>query len=112
MLETIREFGLEQLAASGETELTRQAHATYFRALAGRANQEMEAGRNEKIWLDRIEAEHDNVRAALDWMLVSHGQELLGFAADLAPFWSSRGQSRKLGLAQARPGYRRGEDKE
>jgi predicted ATPase/DNA-binding CsgD family transcriptional regulator len=91
MLETIREFALEHLAEAGETKSTRQAHATYFRALAARATQEMEAGRSEKTWLDRLDAEYDNVRAALDWMHGSNGQDLLGFAADLAPFWLFRG---------------------
>ena len=47
--------------------------------------------RNQKGWLDRVEVEHDNVRAALDWTLVSNGQDLLGFAADLARFWWWRG---------------------
>ena len=49
------------------------------------------AGSTQKAWLDRVEVEHDNVRAALDWTLVSNSQDLLGFAADLAPFWWWRG---------------------
>jgi predicted ATPase/DNA-binding CsgD family transcriptional regulator len=93
MLETIREFGLEHLAASGEAAPTRQAHATYFRALAARAYREMWAGRSEKTWLDRLAVEHDNVRAALEWTFDSRPQELLGFAADLAPFWWRQGHS-------------------
>ena len=91
MLETIREFGWERLAESGEAAPTRQAHARYFRALAASFYQGYMAGRNQKVWLDRVEVERDNVRAALDWTLVSNGQDLLGFAADLAPFWWWRG---------------------
>ena len=65
ILETIREYGLECLAASGEMEATRQAHALYYLALA-----EEEAkleGPQQAAWLDR---EHENLRAAKQWLLV------------------------------------------
>jgi len=91
MLETIREFALEQLAASGEAEPTREAHAKHFRALAASFYRVFKAGSDKKFLLDRLEAERDNVRAALDWTLLSNGQELVGFAADLARFWAVRG---------------------
>jgi predicted ATPase len=91
MLETIREYGLERLVESGEAALTRQAHATYFRALAASFFQGIAAGEDQKVWLDRLEVERDNVRAALEWTFVSNGQELLGFAKDLARFWRFRG---------------------
>ena len=91
MLETIREFGWERLAEAGEEGPTRQAHATYFCDLAASFYQGYMAGSTQKAWLDRLEVEHDNLRAALDWTLLSNGQDLLGFAADLAPFWWWRG---------------------
>jgi predicted ATPase/class 3 adenylate cyclase len=64
MLETIREYGLECLAASGEMEATRQAHADYYLALAEEAKLE---GPQQAVWLER---EHENLRAAMQWLLV------------------------------------------
>jgi len=66
MLETIREFGLEQLEASGETSALRRRHAEYFLALAEKADQRVR-GPEQTAWLDVLEREHDNLRAALSW---------------------------------------------
>ena len=68
MLETIREYGLEVLAASGEEELTRQVHAAYYLALAEEAEPEY-GGPQQVVWLERLEREHDNLRAALQWSI-------------------------------------------
>jgi len=68
MLETIREFGLEVLAASGEEEMTRQAHAAYYLALAEEAEPEY-GGPQQVVWLERLEREHGNLRAALQWSI-------------------------------------------
>lgn len=68
MLETIREYGLEALAASGEEEITRQAHAAYYLALAEKAEPEF-GGPQQAVWLERLEKEHDNLRAAMRWAL-------------------------------------------
>ena len=68
MLETIREYGLEQLAAHGETDVVRLAHARYYLALAEQAAPEL-LGRERDVWLDQLAAEHDNLRAALAWSL-------------------------------------------
>src|SRR5258708_13671955 len=70
MLETIREDGLEVLTASGEMEITRQAHALYYVRLAEEAEPEL-AGPRQAMWLERVKREHDNLRAALQWGLVS-----------------------------------------
>ncbi|MGH2560470.1 MAG: ATP-binding protein [Thermomicrobiales bacterium] len=67
MLETIREHGLEQLEASGEEAMTRDAHAAYFLALAEEAETHL-ARAVEPAWLDRLDAEHDNLRGALAWL--------------------------------------------
>ena len=68
MLETIREYALERLAASDEAgERRGGAHADYFLALAERAPSRGCEGRTQRRWLDRLEAEHDNLRAALAW---------------------------------------------
>src|SRR6266567_3296157 len=68
MLETIREYGLETLAASGEMERTRQAHAECYLALAEQAELEL-GGPQQAAWLVQLEREHDNLRAALSWSL-------------------------------------------
>jgi len=68
MLETMREYGLEALVASGEVETARHAHAVYYLALAQEAEPEL-GGLQQVEWLERLEREHDNLRAALSWSL-------------------------------------------
>ncbi len=68
MLETIREYALEQLGISGESELLGQRHATFFLSLAESAHRPQDV-----IWLDRVEAEHANLRAALAWSRTEAG---------------------------------------
>jgi non-specific serine/threonine protein kinase len=91
MLETIREFGLEQLAASGEEAPVRQRHAEVYLALARQAWPWMELGGNQQ-WLDRLEPERENLRAALAW-LSEHGdtQQCLRLVGDLRGLWFHRG---------------------
>jgi len=98
MLETIREYGLEALTASGEREVARQAHADYFLRLAEEAEPALK-GPLLVVWLERLEQEHDNLRAALHWALESGRIEMalrLGIA--LERFWVVRGY-RHEGLA-------------
>jgi predicted ATPase/DNA-binding SARP family transcriptional activator len=66
MLETIREYGLEQLAACGETARARLAHARYYLALAEEAAPWLRSGERD-TWLVRLALEHDNLRAVLAW---------------------------------------------
>ena len=73
MLETIREYALEALAASGELEAARLAHATYYLALAEEADAHMFA-REQQRWLEQLKQEHDNLRAALRWS-VEQGED-------------------------------------
>jgi hypothetical protein len=68
MLETIHEFAREKLQESGEAEEIGRAHAQYFLALAEEAAPEL-YGPDQVSWMDRLEAEHDNFRAALTWTL-------------------------------------------
>src|SRR6266568_2798467 len=68
LLETIREYGWEALAASGEMEANQRAHALYYLELAEKAEQEIE-GPLQVRWLQQLEREHDNLRAALRWSL-------------------------------------------
>jgi predicted ATPase len=67
MLETVREFGMECLVASGEEAPTRRAHAAWFLALAEAAEPWTWGGSTQKQWLDRLEVELPNLRAALAW---------------------------------------------
>ena len=66
MLETIREYALEQLEASGEADQVRRRHAEYFGLFAEQAEPEL-ISTFDRDWFDRVDAEHDNVRAALAW---------------------------------------------
>jgi tetratricopeptide (TPR) repeat protein len=92
MLETVREYALERLAEIGEEEVLRRRHAEYFVALAEMAEAEL-WGPQQVEWLQRLEIEHGNLRAALDW---SHGGEdrhdiAVRLAVALGWFWLWRG---------------------
>lgn len=90
MLETIREYGLEKLAASGEESPTRRAHAAYCVVLAEEGAAENADG-ELKEWLDRFETEHDNFRAALEWLTETHNAEWgLRLGTALFRFWEMR----------------------
>ena len=91
MLETIREFGLEALAASGKNEVTRHAHTRYYLALAEEAPSKLFGARQE-VWYERLEREHDNLRAALNWLLERKEAEMaLRLSGALGTFWGRRG---------------------
>ncbi len=95
MLETIREFGLEMLAESGEMEPIQQAHAAYYLSLAEEAWPEL-AGPRQAMWLERLEREHDNLRAAMQWLLgqqeTAQGREIaLRLGGVLGRFWVVHG---------------------
>ncbi|MGB9181718.1 MAG: tetratricopeptide repeat protein, partial [Pyrinomonadaceae bacterium] len=91
MLETIREYGAEQLLAQGETDALRRIHALYFMTLAESAEPEL-TGPQQVTWFKRIEREHDNLRAALRWAKESGEIETgLRIAGALWRFWEVRG---------------------
>src|SRR5205823_13433803 len=88
MLETVREYGLACLQASGEAGRLHQKHAEYFLALAEEAEPKL-AGAEQLAWLERLEQEHDNLRAALNWLIESEQVELaLRLESALCPFWT------------------------
>ncbi len=68
LLETIREYGLEKLSERGELEATQHAHAAYYLRLSEEAEAQIECAQQVR-WLERLEREHDNLRAALRWGL-------------------------------------------
>jgi predicted ATPase/DNA-binding CsgD family transcriptional regulator len=95
MLETIREYGLEALSASGEVEITRQAHAAYYLSLAQEAATTW-FGQEQQAWCDRLEQDHDNLRAALEWLLDGKEAVLtLQFCNALWWFWLTRAHVRE-----------------
>jgi predicted ATPase len=90
MLETIREYGRERLEQSAELETARRAHAAYFLVLAEEGPAQMPAADRES-WLSRCDAEHDNFRAAIEYLARSTNAEWglrLGIA--LLLFWEPR----------------------
>jgi predicted ATPase len=92
MLETIREFAAEQLAASGEVPEIQRRHATHFRDLAEAAVPHLD-GADAGIWMVRLEHEHDNVRAALDWAeREGEAETAVRIAAAMWGVWRRRGQ--------------------
>jgi predicted ATPase/DNA-binding NarL/FixJ family response regulator len=66
MLETIREYGLEQLAVSGELEALRRYHADYYLTLAEEGNRKLQGG-EQGVWMPRMAREQSNWRTALAW---------------------------------------------
>jgi predicted ATPase/DNA-binding CsgD family transcriptional regulator len=95
LLETVREYGLEQLTESGEEAPVRDAHADWCIAFAECAEPEL-AGPHQEAWFDRLEAEHPNLRAALGWLRErGDGERGLRLASALSWFWSSRGHLRE-----------------
>lgn len=90
MLETIREFAAGSLEEMPEAALIRRAHAAAFLALAEEAGRPS-AGQSQRYWIDRLRAEHDNLRAAIDWYYREDPGEGLCLANSLWMFWSLRG---------------------
>jgi predicted ATPase/transcriptional regulator with XRE-family HTH domain len=95
MLETVHEYAVEQLAASGEQATVQHAHAQYMLDVALRARRGM-AGRAQAAWVQRLEEEHHDLRAALTWALEAGETELaLRLCAALTRFWYHRGYYRE-----------------
>jgi predicted ATPase/class 3 adenylate cyclase len=87
MLEIIRAYALEQLNLSGETRELKRRHMAYYLALAETAAPEI-TGPHQHVWLDRLEQNHDNVQAALQWALDQRELETaLQFCRSLWKFW-------------------------
>jgi predicted ATPase len=92
MLETIREYALERLEASGEGDALRGRHASHFATQTETADPHMRGGPEQRVWLERIEAEFDNVRAAMHWALDRDPETAVRLVASLDWFFWVRGR--------------------
>jgi predicted ATPase/class 3 adenylate cyclase len=91
MLETIHEYAREKLHESGEAAEVSRLHAEYFLAFAEEAEPELE-GPDQVAWMEKLEADHENCRAALSWLLeVGEAELALRIGAALSLFWRIRG---------------------
>ena len=91
MLQTIRDFAAERLEGSGEAQLIRDRHLDAFIALADQAQPYL-FGPRRKEWLDRLEEDHDNFRAALDWAVGSgDARRAMELSTGIWRFWQMRG---------------------
>jgi predicted ATPase len=91
MLETIREYASEQLLTSSAAEETQQCHASYFMALAESADEEWLGARHHQ-WLNRLEMERQNLRAAVSWAFEVERPDLaLRLTVGASRFWMARG---------------------
>jgi predicted ATPase/class 3 adenylate cyclase len=92
MLETIREYALERIDMSGEAATLQYRHATYFLHLAEQAEPELYRA-EQRAWLERLETEHDNLRAALAWSQNAPSDADVGLrlVAALWVFWWKHG---------------------
>jgi len=90
MLETIRQYAQEKLAADGESKLAHRRHLAYCLALAEAAASELR-GRGQSDWLNRLDRENDNLRAALGWAIQQdEAESALRLAGALTYFWIIR----------------------
>jgi predicted ATPase/DNA-binding CsgD family transcriptional regulator len=95
MLETIRAFGLERLTASDEEHEIRRRHAAWCVALAERAAARIRHA-DDAVWLQRLEQEHANLRAALGWLLEQRdAPSLMRLTGALWPFWEEHAHYRE-----------------
>jgi predicted ATPase/class 3 adenylate cyclase len=92
-LETIREYARDRLIESGEAKDALRRHRDWFLAMVARAEPEFFRGAESGEWLERLDREHDNLRAALQWSLDEPGEQREGLqlAAGLWRFWEIRG---------------------
>jgi predicted ATPase/class 3 adenylate cyclase len=95
MLQVVREYAADRLQESGETAAIRDRHAVAYQALADEAAPNL-FGPQRKQWLDRLELDVDNFRAAFDWLLAdADGVRAMQLGAVFWRFWQMRGHLRE-----------------
>jgi predicted ATPase len=92
LLDTMRDYAAERLRTELDAEAVRRSHAQFFFSLAGQADAHLGAGARQHEWLVRLDSEHDNLRAALQWYN-DRGETYseLQLAFVLGRFWRRRG---------------------
>ena len=91
MLQVVREYAADRLQESGDAETTKDRHAAAYQALAEAAAPKL-FGPDRKKWLDRLELDHDNFRAAFDWAIArGDARRALSLGAAFWRFWQMRG---------------------
>jgi len=90
LLETIRQYARDKMQAAGEVGEVQARHRDWYMNLAGQAESELR-GPEQSEWIERLEREHDNFRAALAWSLVNDATGALRLADTLGQFWFMRG---------------------
>ncbi|MGH2399401.1 MAG: ATP-binding protein, partial [bacterium] len=93
LLETVREYGREKLREAGEFSTIHARHRDWYLALAEHAAPEILSGSHQREWLERVDVEHDNLRAALEWSRSTPdgAEPMLRLAAALWWYWFTRG---------------------
>jgi len=92
MLDTMREYARDKLNDAGESERVQRRHFDFFLNLAAAAEPKLLRGRDQASWLDRLESERDNLRAALEWASTSNQiSAAMQLATALGSFWNERG---------------------
>ena len=92
LLETVRQYAWQRLGEAGEADEIRRRHLTWYLGLAEQGEPELR-GPEQQVWLGRLETEHDNLRAALEWSMAhpSYAEKGLRLATSLFWFWYFRG---------------------
>jgi predicted ATPase/DNA-binding SARP family transcriptional activator len=93
LLEPVREFALHLFSETDEAEATRARHAARYLAVAEQADRGLR-GADQLLWLGRMRADHDNIRAALDWAITAGPDTALRLVAACAWFWFMAGHWR------------------
>ena len=92
LLETIRQYARDKLFEAGEGDQVRERHLDFFLNLSERAEPELR-GANQVYWLNRLEREVDNIRAALEWSVEANVESALRMASALFWFWHIRSRN-------------------
>ena len=96
LLETIREYALERLHGGPDWQDAHDRHAAYFRTIAGPAEEEL-SDPGQRAWLDRLDTEHDNLRAAMSWLLDQDQiEQALATGWATWKYWYLRGHAEDL----------------
>jgi predicted ATPase len=93
-LETIRQYAMEKLLESGDAVNARDRHLAHFMEYSRRAEENFGSAQR-RLWVNRLEMEHDNLRSALGWALESNPESALQMVSSLAVFWLSRSYMRE-----------------